>query len=295
MSKLTRKRKSNQTENSEDVAPSNDSKKLFEESEVVVSAYFSQTPAESPSASDKISAQLLHVADILNSGLKDLKFSEPVKFIYNPTVYAFDPFKNYIEKFGNVEKKILFLGMNPGPFGMSQTGVPFGEINAVKSWLDIKGKVGKPDVECSSRLVLGFDCQRSEVSGKRFWDLAKTLCDTPETFFKNCFVFNYCPLQFIAINGKNVTPTDLKKQESDTLNRLCDTSLIETIRILNSKIVIGIGKFAEKQLKKVLVDNNTIEIYSIPHPSPRATNNTDWQNKTIKHMESLNLLQYFTK
>lgn len=122
MSKITRKRKSNQTENSEDVAPTYDSKKLFEESEVV-SAYFSQKPVESPSASDRVSAQLLHVAEILNSGLKDLKFSAPVKFVYNPTVYAFDPFKSYIEKFGNVEKKILFLGMNPGPFGMSQTGV----------------------------------------------------------------------------------------------------------------------------------------------------------------------------
>ena len=34
-------------------------------------------------------------------------------------------------------KRVVFLGMNPGPFGMAQVGVPFGEVAAVRDWLRI--------------------------------------------------------------------------------------------------------------------------------------------------------------
>ena len=55
--------------------------------------------------------------------LKSLKFSQPVEYIYNPIEYAYDMHKNFINKYCKTRKKILFLGMNPGPWGMSQTGV----------------------------------------------------------------------------------------------------------------------------------------------------------------------------
>jgi single-strand selective monofunctional uracil DNA glycosylase len=86
------------------------------------------------SIADKIIDEL----HLLNSRLKKLHFDEPVAYIYNPLEYASEPLENYFRKYAvGGHKKILFLGMNPGPFGMMQTGVPFGEINAVKNWLEI--------------------------------------------------------------------------------------------------------------------------------------------------------------
>ena len=42
-------------------------------------------------------------------------------------------------------KKLIFVGMNPGPFGMVQCGVPFGEIAAVRDWMGHRGgQVDKP-------------------------------------------------------------------------------------------------------------------------------------------------------
>ena len=42
------------------------------------------------------------------------------------------------------------LGMNPGPFGMAQTGVPFGEVAQVRDWLGIDG-AGRPSRRASTR------------------------------------------------------------------------------------------------------------------------------------------------
>uniref|UniRef100_A0A2A4J179 C-type lectin domain-containing protein n=1 Tax=Heliothis virescens TaxID=7102 RepID=A0A2A4J179_HELVI len=88
--------------------------------------------------------------------------------------------------------------------------VPFGEINAVSSWLGITGPVNKPPAEIKARPVLGFQCTRSEVSGKRFWGVIKNLCGTPENFFKTSFVYNYLPQQWMTKSGCNLTPGDFK-------------------------------------------------------------------------------------
>ena len=42
---------------------------------------------------------------------------------------------------------MIFLGMHPGPWGMAQIGVPFGEIPAVRDWMGISTTVDKPPVE----------------------------------------------------------------------------------------------------------------------------------------------------
>lgn len=57
--------------------------------------------------------------------LSQIAFSPPVKFIYNPLSYAKETHTSYVQSYGNSKKKILFLGMNPGPFGMAQNGVGF--------------------------------------------------------------------------------------------------------------------------------------------------------------------------
>lgn len=157
-----------------------------------------------------ISEQLIGIAKKLNSALKDLTFAKPVHYYYNPTEYASVPYKTYINKFCTSPKDIIFVGMNPGPFGMCQTGVPFGEITHVRDWMKINEEVGKPEIECPNRPIQGFSCTKTEQSGLKLWGLFKNLCGTPERFFKHAFVYNYCPLAFMDNKGKNITPNMIK-------------------------------------------------------------------------------------
>lgn len=67
--------------------------------------------------------RFLQVELELNAHLRRLAFSEPVRYIYNPLEYAWETHSCYVEKYCRSGQRILFLGMNPGPFGMAQTGV----------------------------------------------------------------------------------------------------------------------------------------------------------------------------
>ncbi|XP_060051187.1 single-strand selective monofunctional uracil DNA glycosylase isoform X4 [Erinaceus europaeus] len=161
----------------------------------------------------------------LNTELDQLQFSEPVSIVYNPVDYAWEPHRSYVTRFCQGPKKVLFLGMNPGPFGMGQTGVPFGEVNAVRDWLGIAGSVRPPPQEHPKRPVLGLECPQSEVSGARFWGFFQKLCGQPEVFFRHCFVHNLCPLLFLAPGGRNLTPADLPAKQREQLLNICDSAL----------------------------------------------------------------------
>ncbi|XP_004872843.2 single-strand selective monofunctional uracil DNA glycosylase isoform X1 [Heterocephalus glaber] len=99
----------------------------------------------------------------LNVELSQLHFSQPVGLIYNPVDYAWEPHRSYVTRYCQGPKEVLFLGMNPGPFGMAQTGVPFGEVSVVRDWLGIGGPVLTPAQEHPKRPVLGLQCPQSEI------------------------------------------------------------------------------------------------------------------------------------
>lgn len=170
---------------------------------IVTSKFFSNPPPT-------VNESLLLLSKSVNDKLKDLKFGKPVEYIYNPLEYAFNLHSQYINKFCSSPKQVLFVGMNPGPFGMCQTGVPFGDIPHVRDWLKINGEVSKPEKECPSRPILGLECQRTEISGKQFWGLFERICGVPDAFFRNAFVYNYCPLAFMKGTGSNITPNMIK-------------------------------------------------------------------------------------
>ncbi|XP_017706496.1 PREDICTED: single-strand selective monofunctional uracil DNA glycosylase isoform X3 [Rhinopithecus bieti] len=161
----------------------------------------------------------------LSAELSQLQFSESVGVIYNPLEYAWEPHRNYVTRYCQGPKEVLFLGMNPGPFGMAQTGVPFGEVSMVRDWLGIGGPVLTPSQEHPKRPVLGLECPQSEVSGARFWGFFRNLCGQPEVFFHHCFVHNLCPLLFLAPSGRNLTPAELPAKQREQLLRICDAAL----------------------------------------------------------------------
>src|SRR6266550_515031 len=115
------------------------------------------------------SQHLIAAARELSAQVGRLRFAAPVTHIYNPLEYARLAHEEYLAKYGGGKKRVVFLGMNPGPFGMAQTGVPFGEVAAVRDWLRIDAPVNRPTLEHPRKPVLGFDCSRSEVSGERLW------------------------------------------------------------------------------------------------------------------------------
>ena len=183
-------------------------------------------------------------------------------FVYNPFDYAFENYMSYVVLAVKDGQKALFMGMNPGPFGMVQTGVPFGEINAVKDYLGINNPVGKPKRESPLRPVDGMNCKRSEVSGARFWDMAKKF-GTRDEFFSSVTVINYCPLAFISNSGTNITPVELSKNDRLIVERICDESLSKTLDVLDVPVRIAIGRYAEEKLSEF----GKTELFL--HPSPR--------------------------
>lgn len=181
----------------------------------------SPEPEKKPKIVSSIEQRVIVSQKEISAKLSHFKCTtKTVQYTYNPLEYAFEPFCNYVRKYCTQRKKILFMGMNPGPFGMCQTGIPFGDINNVKDWLRIEGTVNQPPIICPERPIKGFDCERTEISGSRLWGFFKQLCDTPDNFFKNAFVYNYCPLAFMKKNGLNVTPNSLNTDVSIKKHKL---------------------------------------------------------------------------
>ena len=236
--------------------------------------------------------ELSRIAIALSDAVDSLRFGPPVTHVYNPLVYARAPHLEYLERYGaKSPRPVVMVGMNPGPWGMAQTGVPFGEISFVRDWLGIDGVVEKPPVENPRRPIEGFDCARSEVSGSRLWGWAKDRFGTPDAFFDQFFVWNYCPLVFMEESGRNYTPNRLTAAERAPLFDACDHALAEVVRYLRPDCVVGIGTFAEDRTRAALGDEATCEVGRILHPSPASPKaNQGWSEQIEAELETLGVL-----
>ena len=236
----------------------------------------------------KVFTELQKISANLAVNCSALRFGNYAAAVYNPLVYAARPHNLYLKMAGTAPKKVIFLGMNPGPWGMAQTGVPFGEIAAVRDWLCIEAAVDKPKKEHPKRPIEGFACPRSEVSGRRLWGLFRSRFVTPEEFFRDNFVANYCPLVFMDSGGANITPDKLPADKTSSLFEICDHALAATIELLKPRWVIGVGAFAKKRIEKVreqYFNENLKQVFStaqILHPSPANPRaNAGWEMEVI--------------
>lgn len=230
---------------------------------------------------------LLQVARNLAVEVHGLCFDAPVTHVYNPLEYAWQPHSAYLQRYGSAPREILLLGMNPGPWGMAQTGVPFGEVTAVTEWLGIGGEVQSPPREHPKRPVEGFACRRSEVSGRRLWGWAKDTFGTTKDFFSHFFVANYCPLAFLEESGKNRTPDRLPAAERAPLFDACDRALRATVEILDTRLVVGVGRFAEARAAAALVGTD-VRVGRVAHPSPaNPAANAGWEALVRSELERL--------
>lgn len=233
-------------------------------------------------------ASLIDAARALASDVAALRFGPPVSHVYNPLDYAWAPHEQYLRRFGAGQKRIVFIGMNPGPFGMVQCGIPFGEIAAARDWMGIDAPVGKPATENPKRPVEGFACQRSEVSGRRLWNLFQQRFGDAESFFADHFVANYCPLAFFD-HGRNLTPDKLPSAEAAPLYAACDAHLRRVAEVLRPAWVIGIGGFAEARAVEALA-GTAVRIGKVLHPSPASpAANRGWSEAATRQLEALGI------
>lgn len=221
-------------------------------------------------------AGILAAGAELSRKLEALTFSVP--YVYNSFDYAWDGWASYVTRWLATPKKTVLLGMNPGPWGMAQTGVPFGEIAAVRDWLRLMPEIRKPPQEHPKRPVHGMACPRSEVSGRRLWGLLSDRYGAPENFFAGFGVLNYCPLAFMAESGRNITPDKLPKAEAAPLFELCDKHLRRVLELLTPEFCVGVGRFAEGVLKRVA--GGSCGVGAILHPSPASpAANRNWSER----------------
>jgi single-strand selective monofunctional uracil DNA glycosylase len=221
----------------------------------------------------------------LRTALNGLTFTPPVHHIYNPLEYAWEPHQQYLQRYGAGKKRVLFLGMNPGPFGMAQTGVPFGEIAAVRDWMHISAPVGHPPHEHPKRIIEGFHCKRSEVSGRRLWGWVQRQYGTAEAFFAECFVLNYCPLIFLEESGRNRTPDKVPQQEMAPVEAACMRHLQAVIAETDPMWLVGVGAFAEAKFIAAMRGSTQRKITKISHPSPaNPAANKDWEGTINKQL-----------
>lgn len=215
---------------------------------------------------------LVRIARELRAELAQLEFQPPAAFVYDPLTYAWKAHRRYLERYGDgfeTAGRALLVGMNPGPWGMAQTGVPFGAVSRVREWLGIDEPVQRPEREHPKKPVLGFSCQRQEVSGERLWSWAEQRFGTPERFFERFFVWNYCPLLFLEEGGRNLTPDKLGAEDRASILEPCDRALRRVVGSIGATRVIGVGTFAQGRATKALGEAAP-PIDRILHPSPAS-------------------------
>lgn len=231
----------------------------------------------------------MNILDALSDELEKLSFSDPVAHVYNPLTYAREPTQKYMERYAGLGAENVFIGMNPGPWGMAQTGVPFGAIEPVRDWLGLESEVGSPPGQHPKRPVEGFACKRAEVSGMRVWTWAKETYGTPERFFSTFFIHNFCPLLFLADTGRNLTPDKLKAAERNAVIEPCNRALRAFIEELAPKRVIGVGVWAEARARDAL-EGLDIEVTRILHPSPASpVANRGWAEQADAQLRAMGI------
>jgi single-strand selective monofunctional uracil DNA glycosylase len=233
--------------------------------------------------------KLTAISRRLSEELRGIAFSPPVAHVYDPLDYAWEPHRRYLETWGAGQPEVLLVGMNPGPWGMAQTGVPFGAVGKVRDWLGISGSVGRPAGEHPERPVEGFGCRREEVSGARLWGWAEARFGTPARFFERFFVGNYCPLLFLDEKGRNLTPDKLAARDREALLPPCDRALRSLAQTLGVRRVIGVGGFAESRARSALAGLE-VEVASILHPSPASpAANRGWAAAAERQLRELGI------
>ena len=194
-----------------------------------------------------------------------------VDLCYNPLEYAWDVHEAYLARMGGGGARTIVLGMNPGPHGMGQMGIPFAATSVVRDLLGITGiPVSQPEAVDPRRPVVGLEYPREEVSGTRLWGLLAEHYGDVDDIAGSVFLVNHCPLMlFSGPRATNITPDKVGGSTAQALLERCDQHLREVVGAIQAERVIGVGKFAETRAIAALGDDS-VEVVGCWHPSPAS-------------------------
>ncbi|XP_001358212.3 single-strand selective monofunctional uracil DNA glycosylase [Drosophila pseudoobscura] len=251
-------------------------------SEETTSALFAQPPWQ----------QFYNIEVSLNETLETFATPPTISCTYNPVEYASSLHCAYLRRFLDGPKRVMFIGMNPGPTGIAQTGIPFGNVRTVSELMEISGEVGRPPIIHPKRPVVGLQCKTEERSGVRLWELFLRLAGGRlDTFSRQCFVHNFCPLAFFDAAGKNITPTELKGPYKQKIRDVCLDALEKQLQIVRPQVVVAVGDYVYQTLKRSEYCK-AVSLLRLAHPSPRSVNNTNWPEKAQEFLEQHGLIQF---
>ena len=239
---------------------------------------------------------------VCDKSIKIIESKTIVAHATNPLDYAWHHHQQYLTKWGGMGAKTLMLGMNPGPWGMAQTGIPFGSTGIAKNQLEIEPhKLETPKNAHPKRPIMGLELERQEISGQRLWNLLFEIYGTTKGVFSNVFVVNHCPLLLLGETGKNLTPDNLPSQIMKPILKACDDHLLEVVEILGIERIVGVGKYAEKRARiafgvgkdedGITKSGRRVEITSCWHPSPASplsnrNGGADWRKNVSNCLKS---------
>ncbi len=252
---------------------------------------------------DLLKEAALNLSKVCDSAISDLEKTEKVAHATNPLDYAWAHHEQYLEQWGGMGAKTLLLGMNPGPWGMAQTGVPFGATGVAVDFLRIESRqLETPPNAHPKRPIIGMELERQEVSGTRLWNLMQEYYGSVERTFANIFVVNHCPLLLLGDRGQNITPNNIPSSVIEPVLKACDEHLQQVVEAMGIKRIIGVGKYAEKRARNafsagktgpgVTASGREITITTCWHPSPASplanrNNGADWKNNIIGVLEEM--------
>ncbi|XP_030554053.1 single-strand selective monofunctional uracil DNA glycosylase [Drosophila novamexicana] len=228
----------------------------------------------------------------LNEQLATLGLPTGITCTYNPVEYASSLHCAYLSRYLCGPKRVIFIGMNPGPNGMGQTGVPFGNVRTVRDMMHLSGEVLQPSLLHRKRPVNGLNCKIEEPSGVRLWELFERLAaGSLDTLSQQCFVHNFCPLAFFDEEGNNITPSELKGQLKQQIRDVCLDALEKQLQLLQPQFVVAVGEYVHKVLNRSKYCQ-TVSVSRLPHPSPRSLHNTNWSEKAQAFLEEQDLIKF---
>jgi len=250
-----------------------------------------------------VADQILAASDRLSERLAALP---PVGDLValDPTRYCRSAWAAYLQMAARLGC-VLVVGMNPGPHGMAQTGVPFTDPWIVDE-LDLqapRADVPPADIPAvgswrhrshRARGVLG---SKREESAKRLWPLLREICapyaavgpsadkiaEATRRVCNEVLLVNALPICWLDPAGKNVSAEQVEKrapaQVREGLRDLVNEWLQAVADILRPAAVIGVGRWAREFVTDLDVDH-FVEIPfrdGIKHPSPSAGSEAAWR------------------
>jgi single-strand selective monofunctional uracil DNA glycosylase len=228
-----------------------------------------------------------HLSEQCNKKIPALLKHKDVAHVTNPLDYAWELHEQFIRKWGGFGAKTLLLGMNPGPYGMAQTGVPFGATKMATDVLQIEAvELQTPAGAHPKRPIQGLSMERQEVSGTRFWTFMVDHYGSIEATFSNIFVVNHCPLLILGETGRNITPVDIPKSIINPILDLCDQHLKSVVDIMGIERILGVGNYAKKRAKTIVPE---LDIDAMWHPSPASplanrNGGADWRENVASKL-----------